>query len=144
VTAGRAPLAKPGGATIFSERGSEALMIRFLMVSIAMSAAAVAAVTPVRAQSPNPVLLAPSGALPGLAPPAPSIPGQHSGIPLAPSGRVGGTRYVQVPGSSKTVMIPGGTKFNTFHDRVSACTHYGAASGLRGGRLSTFTATCAN
>jgi hypothetical protein len=140
-------LAKPGGATIFSKRGSEALMIRFLMVSIAMSAAAVsalAAVTPVQAQSPNPVLLAPSGALPGLAPPAPSIPGQHSGIPLAPSGRVGGTRYVQVPGSAKTVMIPGGTRFNTFHDRVSACSHYGAASGLRGGRLNTFTATCAN
>ena len=117
-------------------------MIRVLMISIAMSAAL--AVTPVQAQSPNPVLLAPSGALPGLAPPAPTIPGQHSGIPLAPSGRVGGPRYVQVPGSAKTVMIPGGTKFKTFHDRVSACTHYGAASGLRGGRLNTFTATCAN
>jgi hypothetical protein len=122
-------------------------MIRFSMVSIAMCAAAmcaVAAVTPVRAQSPNPVLLAPSGALPGLAPPAPTIPGQHSGIPLSPSGRVGGPRYVQVPGSARTVMIPGGTRFNTFHDRVSACSHYGAASGLRGGRLNTFTATCAN
>jgi hypothetical protein len=45
---------------------------------------------------------------------------------------------------AKTVMIPGGTKFNTFHDRVSACSHYGAASGLRGGRLNTFTATWAN
>jgi hypothetical protein len=122
-------------------------MLRFLMVSIAMSAAgiaALAAVTPVGAQSPNPALLAPSGALPGLAPPAPTIPGQHSGIPLAPSGRVGGPRYVQVPGSAKTVMIPGGARFNTFHDRVSACSHYGAASGLRGGRLNTFTASCAN
>ncbi len=122
-------------------------MMRFLLVSVAVSAAAMSAlsaVTPVQAQSPNPVLLAPPAALPGLAPPAPSIPGQHSGIPLAPSGRVGGPRYVQVPGSAKTVMIPGGTRFKTFHDRVSACSHYGAASGLRGGRLNTFTATCAN
>ena len=86
-------------------------MMRFLMVSIAMCAAAMsalAAVVPVRAQSPNPALLAPSGALPGLAPPAPTIPGQHSGIPLSPSGRVGGPRYVQVPGSARTVMIPEG------------------------------------
>jgi hypothetical protein len=122
-------------------------MVRFSMVAIAMSAAAMcvlAAVTPAPAQSPNPALLAPSGALPGLAPPAPTIQGQHSGIPLAPSGRVGGPRYVQVPGSSRTVTIPGGTRFKTFHDRVAACSHYGAASGLRGGRLNTFTATCAN
>jgi hypothetical protein len=118
-------------------------MMRFLMVSIAMSAAA-ATVTSVQAQSPNPVLLAPPAAQRGLAPPAPSIPGQHSGIPLSPSGRGGGPMYVHVPNSSKTVMIPSGTRFNTFHDRVSACTHYGAASGLRGGKLSTFTATCAN
>jgi hypothetical protein len=104
----------------------------------------VAMLTPAQAQSPNPVLLAPPAALRGLAPPAPSIPGQHSGIPLSPSGRAGGPMYVHVPNSSKTVMIPSGTRFNTFHDRVSACTHYGAASGLRGGKLSTFTATCAN
>jgi hypothetical protein len=118
-------------------------MFRFLMISGVLSVA-VAMLAPAQAQSPNPVLLAPPAAQRGLAPPAPSIPGQHSGIPLSPSGRIGGTRYVQVPNSSKTVMIPGGTRFNTFHDRVSACTHYGAASGLRGGRLSTFTATCAN
>jgi hypothetical protein len=123
-------------------------MTRFFMVSIATCAAAMSAalatLTPVQAQSPNPVLLAPPAAQRGLAPPAPSIPGQHSGIPLAPSGRIGGPRYVQVPGSARTVMIPEGTRFKTFHDRVSACTHYGAASGLRGGRLNTFTATCAN
>jgi hypothetical protein len=118
-------------------------MYRFLIASVAVLAV-FAARTPVQAQSPNPVLLAPPAALRGLAPPAPSIPGQHSGIALSPSGRSGGPRYVQVPGSSRTVMIPGGTKFNTFHDRVSACSHYGAASGLRGGRLNTFTATCAN
>jgi hypothetical protein len=118
-------------------------MFRFLIASVVM-VVAVAALTPAQAQSPNPVLLAPAGALPGLAPPAPPIPGQHSGIPLSPSGRVGGARYVQVPGSARTVTIPSGTKFNTFHDRVSACSHYGAASGLRGGRLNTFTATCAN
>jgi hypothetical protein len=117
-------------------------MMRFLILSIAMSAVAMCA--PAAAQSPNPVLLAPPAAQRGLAPPAPSIPGQHSGITLSPSGRSGGPRYVQVPGSAKTVMIPGGTRFNTFHDRVSACSHYGAASGLRGGRLNTFTATCAN
>jgi hypothetical protein len=116
-------------------------MYRFLIASVVMSAAAL---SPVQAQSPNPVLLAPPAALPGLAPPAPPIPGQHSGIPLSPSGRAGGPMYVQVPGSSKTVMIPSGTKFKTHQDRVSACTHYGAASGLRAGRLSTFTATCAN
>jgi hypothetical protein len=118
-------------------------MLRTLIVSVVMSAA-VAALTPVQAQSPNPVLLAPPAAQRGLAPPAPPIPGQHSGIPLSPSGRAAGPRYVQVLGSSRTVMIPSGTRFNTFHDRVSACTHYGAASGLRAGRLSTFTATCAN
>jgi hypothetical protein len=118
-------------------------MYRFMVASVAMSAA-VAMFAPAWAQSPNPVLLAPPAAQRGLAPPAPSIPGQHSGITLSPSGRSGGPRYVQVPGSAKTVMIPGGTRFNTFHDRVSACTHYGAASGLRGGRLNTFTATCAN
>jgi hypothetical protein len=118
-------------------------MYRFLIASVAISAA-VATLVPAQAQSPNPVLLAPPAAQRGLAPPAPSIPGQHSGIPLSPSGRSGGPRYVQVPGSARTVMIPSGTKFNTFHDRVSACSHYGAASGLRGGRLNTFTATCSN
>jgi hypothetical protein len=118
-------------------------MFRFLMISVVLSVV-VAMLTPAQAQSPNPVLLAPPAALRGLAPPAPSIPGQHSGIPLSPSGRAGGPMYVHVPNSSKTVMIPSGTRFNTFHDRVSACTHYGAASGLRGGKLSTFTATCAN
>jgi hypothetical protein len=52
--------------------------------------------------------------------------------------------YVQVPGSARNVRIPAGTPFKTFHDRVAACNHYGAASGLRGGRLSTFTSSCAN
>ena len=118
-------------------------MFRLLIISVAMSAAA-AALAPAQAQSPNPVLLAPPAAQRGLAPPAPSIPGQHSGIPISPSGRAGEPMYVHVPGSAKTVMIPSGTPFKTFHDRVSACTHYGAACGLRGGRLSTFTATCAN
>jgi hypothetical protein len=118
-------------------------MFRFLTVPFVLCVA-VAAAMPAQAQSPNPVLLAPPAAQRGLAPPAPSIPGQHSGIPLSPSGRIGGSRYVQVPGSARTVMIPSGTRFNTFHDRVAACTHYGAASGLRGGRLNTFTATCAN
>jgi hypothetical protein len=136
-------LAEPRDGTISSKRGSEAIMFRFLVVPIATTAAA-AAVMPAQAQSPNPVLLAPPAAQRGLAPPAPSIPGQHSGIPLSPSGRAGGPMYVHVPNSSRTVMIPSGTRFNTFHDRVSACTHYGAASGLRGGRLGTFTATCAN
>jgi hypothetical protein len=118
-------------------------MFRFSTACIVMSAVVVA-VTAAQAQSPNPVLLAPPAAQQGLAPPAPSIPGQHSGIPLSPSGRAAGPRYVQIPGSAKTVMIPSGTRFKTFHDRVSACTHYGAASGLRGGRLNEFTATCAN
>jgi hypothetical protein len=116
-------------------------MYRFLIASVVMSAA-VAAYAPAHAQSPNPALLAPPAAQRGLAPPAPSIPGQHSGIPL--SGRSGGARYVQVPGSARTVMIPSGTRFGTFHDRISACSHYGSASGLRGGRLNNFTATCAN
>jgi hypothetical protein len=118
-------------------------MYRFLSVSVVIFVAA-AALMPAQAQSPNPVLLAPPAAQRGLAPPAPSIPGQHSGIGLSPSGRAGGPMYVPIPGSARTVMIPSGTRFKTFHDRVSACTHYGAASGLRGGRLNTFTATCAN
>jgi hypothetical protein len=52
--------------------------------------------------------------------------------------------YVQVPGSARNVRIPAAIRFKTFHDSVAACSHYGAASGLRGGRLSTFTSTCAN
>jgi hypothetical protein len=118
-------------------------MFRILMMSAVLSVAA-AMMTPAQAQSPNPALLAPPAAQRGLAPPAPSIPGQHSGIPLSSSGRAGEPMYVHVPNSSKTVMIPSGTRFGTFHDRVAACSHYGAASGLRGGRLNTFTATCAN
>jgi len=118
-------------------------MLRLSTALIAVCAA-VAPAGPAGAQSPNPALLAPPAAQRGLAPPAPPIPGQHAGIPLTASGRSGGPMYVQVPGTAKTVIIPGGTRFRTFHDRVAACTHYGAASGLRAGRLGEFTATCAN
>src|SRR5271155_3637589 len=110
-------------------------MIRALMISVVL-ASSVAALSQASAQSPNPALLAPPAARAGLAPPAPAIPstGSHGGE----------TMYVQIPGSARTVMIPRGTRFKTFHDRVAACTHYGAANGLHGGRLSTFTSSCAN
>jgi hypothetical protein len=113
-------------------------MFRFFVISSLFVAAAV---FPAAAQSPDPALLAPPAARAGLAPPAPTIPGGHSGNG---SHFMGGSRYVQVPGSARTVMIPSGTRFKTFHDRVAACSHYGAASGLHGGRLNTFTSSCAN
>lgn len=115
-------------------------MFRFFVIS-SLFVAAIGAVSPAGAQSPNPVLLAPPAARIGMAPPAPTIPGGHSG---RGSHFIGGPHYVQVPGSARTVTIPSGARFNTFHDRVAACSHYGAASGLRGGRLNTFTSSCAN
>jgi hypothetical protein len=111
-------------------------MIRLLIVSFLLTGSvAVLVKSEAAAQSPNPVLLAPPAARAGLAPPAPPIP---------TTGSSQGTMYVQVPGSARNVRIPAGTPFKTFHDRVAACNHYGAASGLRGGRLSTFTSSCAN
>jgi hypothetical protein len=119
-------------------------MRRFLIVCSIIAAAA--SQSQANAQAPNPVLLAPAGGRAGLAPPAPTIP---STGPAQPSGgvvssAVDGSIYVHVPRSRRTVHIPAGTPFNTFQDRVAACTHYGAAAGLRSGRLGAFTRSCAN
>jgi hypothetical protein len=111
-------------------------MIR-LPIAVLLLAGSVAllAGTQAQAQSPNPVLLAPPAARVGMAPPAPHIPR---------TGSSQGPMYVHVPGSARDVIIPSGTRFKTFHDRVAACTHYGAASGLRSGRLNAFVGSCAN
>jgi hypothetical protein len=111
-------------------------MTRLLIVSFVL-AGCVALLSQPRAfaQSPDPALLAPPLSRAGLAPPAPA--------PLR-SGSMQPSTSVHVPHSNRTVHIPAGAPFKTFGDRVATCTHYGAASGLRGGRLSTFTATCAN
>jgi hypothetical protein len=111
-------------------------MIR-LLIAVLMLAGSVTllARTQAQAQSPNPVLLAPPAARVGMAPPAPHIPR---------TGSSQGPMYVHVPGSARDVIIPSGTRFKTFHDRVAACTHYGAASGLRSGKLNAFVGSCAN
>jgi hypothetical protein len=119
-------------------------MIRLLVASfLVICSVALLAMTQAGAQSPNPVLLAPAGGRAGLAPPAPSIPRMQSS-----SGSGGpaldGSISVHVPHSRRTVHIPAGTPFGTFQDRVAACTQYGAASGLRAGRLGAFTRSCAN
>jgi hypothetical protein len=119
-------------------------MIRLLVASfLLICSVALLAKTQARAQSPNPVLLAPAGGRAGLAPPAPPIPRMQSS-----AGSTGqaldGSISVHVPHSHRTVHIPAGTPFNTFQDRVAACTQYGAASGLRSGKLGAFTRSCAN
>jgi hypothetical protein len=111
-------------------------MIRLLLVSFLLAGSvALLAESQAFAQSPDPALLAPPLSRAGLAPPAPP--------PLRSTSTQPSTS-VHVPHSNRTVHIPAGAPFKTFGDRVATCTHYGAASGLRGGRLSTFTATCAN
>jgi hypothetical protein len=120
-------------------------MRRFLIVC-SIIAASIAAPLEGLAQSPNPVLLAPAGGRAGLAPMAPAIPSIQ---PFQPSGSAtsmatDGSIYVHVPRSRRNVRIPAGTPFNTFQDRVAACTHYGTAAGLKSGRLGTFTRSCAN
>jgi hypothetical protein len=110
-------------------------MTRLLIVSLLAGCVASLAQLQAFAQSPDPALLAPPLSRAGLAPPAPA--------PLR-SGSMQPSTSVHVPHSNRTVHIPAGAPFKTFGDRVATCTHYGAASGLRGGRLSTFTATCAN
>ena len=120
-------------------------MRRFLFVSLIVLAH-IASQCGSFAQSPNPVLLAPSGGRAGLVPMAPAIPSIQ---PFQPSGSAtsmatDGSIYVHVPRSRRSVHIPAGTPFDTFQDRVAACTHYGAASGLKPGRLGAFTRSCAN
>jgi hypothetical protein len=120
-------------------------MSRFLLISLIVLAT-IASQSEGIAQSPNPVLLAPAGGRAGLAPMAPPIPSIQ---PFQPSGSAtsiatDGSIYVHVPRSRRSVRIPAGTPFDTFQDRVAACTHYGAAAGLKPGRLGAFTGSCAN